>query len=180
MNKSFPQNPRPAKRSELTRARKAWLTLGTVAAYAAVSITKSVPAWAQDVTRNSANGKTKEQQNLTVRRLDIPPGPLDATIKAYEGITGIEVSFSIPAETVAGFGSPGVKGLYTEDQALRALLAGTGLSYQIGSDGAVTIAVRVGESVEVNDSSPQLSLDRYRRHARLRQLLPRLLQLPGG
>ncbi|MDT7815835.1 MAG: catecholate siderophore receptor [Acidobacteriaceae bacterium] len=161
MNKSFPQNPQPAKRSELTRARKAWLTLGTVAAYAAVSITKSVPAWAQDVTRNSANGKTKEQQNLTVRRLDIPPGPLDATIKAYKGITGIEVSFSIPAETVPGFKSPGVKGLYTEDQALRALLAGTGLSYQIGSDGAVTIAVRVGESVEVNDSSPQLSLDRY-------------------
>ncbi|MEA2542099.1 MAG: catecholate siderophore receptor, partial [Acidobacteriaceae bacterium] len=119
MNKSFPQNPRPAKRSELTRARKAWLTLGTVAAYAAVSITKSVPAWAQDVTRNSANGKTKEQQNLTVRRLDIPPGPLDATIKTYKGITGIEVSFSIPAETVAGFRSAGVKGLYTEDQALR-------------------------------------------------------------
>ncbi len=161
MNKSFPQNSRPAKRSELSRGRKAWLTLGTVAAYAAVSITKSHPAWAQAAGPNTVSGKTKEQQNLTVRRLDIPAGPLDATIKAYEGITGIEVSFSIPAETIAGFKSPGVKGLYTEDQALRALLAGTGLSYQIGSDGAVTIAVRVGESVEVNDSSPQLSLDRY-------------------
>ena len=161
MNKSFPQNSRPAKRSDLSRGRKAWLTLGTVAAYAAVSIAKSHPAWAQAAGPNTVSGKTKEQQNLTVRRLDIPAGPLDATIKAYEGITGIEVSFSIPAETVAGFKSPGVKGLYTEDQALRALLAGTGLSYQIGSDGAVTIAVRVGESVEVNDSSPQLSLDRY-------------------
>jgi catecholate siderophore receptor len=158
MNKSFPESPRVARRSNLTRGRKAWLTLGTVAAYAAVSITKSVPAWAQDA---AANGKPKEQQNLTVRRLEIPPGPLDATITAYEGITGIEVSFSIPAETVAGFKSPGVKGLYTEDQALRALLAGTGLSYQIGNDGAVHIAVRAGESVEVNDSTPQLSLDRY-------------------
>src|SRR6201996_2314420 len=158
MNKTSLQTPQPARRPELTRGRRAWLTLGTVAAYAAVSITKSVPAWAQDA---AANGKAKEQQNLTVRRLDIPAGPLDATIKAYEGITGIEVLFSIPAETVAGFKSPGVKGLYTEDQALRALLAGTGLSYQIGSDGAVTIAVRAGESVEVNDSSPQLSLDRY-------------------
>jgi catecholate siderophore receptor len=161
MNQSFPQNPQPAKRQELTRGRKAWLTLGTLAAYAAVSITKSVPAWAQDTAPNAANGKPKEQQNLTVRRLDIPPGPLDVTIKAYEGITGIEISFSIPAETVAGFKSPGVKGLYTEDQALRALLAGTGLSYQIGTDGAVTIAVRAGESVVVNDNTPQLSLDRY-------------------
>jgi catecholate siderophore receptor len=161
MNKSFPQTPQPARRSELTRGRKAWLTLGTVAAYAAVSIAKSVPAWAQDAAPSSANNKPKEQQNLTVRRLDIPAGPLDATIKAYEGITGIEVSFSIPAETIAGFKSPGVKGLYTEDQALRALLAGTGLSYQIGTDGAVTIAVRAGESVVVNDNTPQLSLDRY-------------------
>jgi catecholate siderophore receptor len=161
MNKSFPQNPQPARRSELTRARKAWLTLGTVAAYAAVSITKSVPAWAQDAAPNLANNKPKEQQNLTVRRLDIPPGPLDATLKAYEAITGIEVSFLIPADTIAGFKSPGVKGLYTEDQALRALLAGTGLSYRIGTDGAVTIAVTSGESVEVNDTTPQLSLDRY-------------------
>jgi catecholate siderophore receptor len=135
--------------------------LGTVAAYAAVSITKSVPAWAQDTGPNSAKRKPKEQQKLTVRRLDIPPGPLDATLKAYEGITGIEVSFSIPAETVAGFQSPGAKGLYTEDQALRALLAGTGLSYQINSDGVVTIAVTAGESVVVNDATPQLSLDRY-------------------
>ncbi len=161
MNKSFPQNSQPARRSGRTPGRKAWLTLGTVAAYAAVSITKSLPVWAQDAARSSAKGKPKEQQNLTVRRLDIPPGPLDATIKAYEAITGIEVSFLIPADTIAGFKSPGAKGLYTEDQALRALLAGTGLSYQIGTDGAVTIAVTSGESVEVNDSTPQLSLDRY-------------------
>jgi catecholate siderophore receptor len=161
MNKSFPQNPQPAKRSELTRGRKAWLTLGTVAAYAAVSITKSVPVWAQDAAKGSAKGKQKEQQNLTVRRLDIPPGPLDATLKAYEAITGIEVSFLIPVDTIAGFKSPGVKGLYTEDQALRGLLAGTGLSYHIGTYGVVTIAVTAGESVVVNDSTPQLSLDRY-------------------
>src|SRR5882724_9605638 len=158
MNGDFPRDPQSTEPNERSRSAKTWLTLGTVAAYAAVSITKWMPAWAQNAP---ATAKPKEQQSLTVRRLDIPPGPLDATIKAYEGITGIEVSFSIPAETVAGFKSPGVKGLYTEDQALRALLAGTGLSYQIGSDGAVTIAVRVGESVEVNDSSPQLSLDRY-------------------
>jgi catecholate siderophore receptor len=158
MNKTFPQTPQTVRRPDLTRGRRAWLTLGTVAAYAAVSITKSVPAWAQDAP---ANGEPKAQQNLTVRRLNIPAGPLDGTIKAYEGITGIDVSFSIPAETIAGFKSPGVKGLYTEDQALRALLAGTGLSYQIGSDGKVTIAVRAGESVEVTDTTPQLSLDRY-------------------
>src|SRR5438105_2280603 len=59
MNKSFPQNSRPAKRAELSRGRKAWLTLGTVAAYAAVSVTKSHPAWAQAANPNAVSGKTK-------------------------------------------------------------------------------------------------------------------------
>jgi catecholate siderophore receptor len=137
---------------------KAWLTLGTVAAYAAVSLTKSVPAWAQSAT---TRGDDKGQQGLMVRRLEIPAGPLDAAISAYERITGVEVSFAIEATTVAGFNSPGVNGLYTEDQALKAILAGTGLSYHIDNTGKVTIGVSASESVVVQDTSPQLSLDRY-------------------
>ena len=158
MNGIFPRNPQSTERTERSRSAKTWLTLGTVAAYAAVSITKCMPAWAQNAP---ATAKPKEQQSLTVRRLDIPAGPLDATIKTYEQLTGIDVSFSIPAETVAGFHSPGVSGLYTEDQALRAILADTGLAYQIDDSGRVNIAVRAGESVTVSDSAPQLSLDRY-------------------
>src|ERR1700722_16752320 len=142
-----------------TRSGRTWLTLSTVAAYAAVSITKPLPAWAQDAT--TANSKPREQQNLTVRRLDIPAGPLDEIIHAYERVTGVDVTFSLPAETIAGFKSPGVKGLYTEDQALRSILAGTGLSYQINNTGGVTISVAASESVTVQDSAAQLSLDRY-------------------
>ncbi len=138
---------------------KALLTLGTVAAYAAVSITRAMPAWAQAAA--AGNGKSAEEQNLTVRRLDIPAGPLDAAVSAYHRATGVDVVFALPIETIAGFKSPGVTGLYTEDQALRALLADTGLSYQIDSTGRVTISVRASESVMVQDASSQLSLDRY-------------------
>lgn len=163
MDKNLPNTP--TQHTDLRRSngrtRKAWLTWGTVAAYAAVSVTKTLPVWAQNVAPTTATGKPQEQQSLTVRRLQIPAGQLDATIQAYEEVSGIEISFSIPAETVAGFKSPGANGLYTEEQALRALLAGTGLSYQIDNTGRVTIAVRAGESVMVNDSTPQLSLDRY-------------------
>ena len=121
-----------------SRAAKAWLTLGTVAAYAAVSISRPTVIWAQAVDPSKAGGKAQEGQGLTVRRLNIPEGALDATITAYEQLTGIQVTFSIPSETVAGFRSPGANGLYTEDQALRAILAGTGLSYQIDNTGRVT------------------------------------------
>jgi catecholate siderophore receptor len=145
-------------RSSRKRTGKAWLTLGTVAAYAAVSLTKAVPAWAQSVT---ASGDDKGQQGLMVRRLDIPAGPLDAAISAYQRATGVEVTFAIEATTVAGFNSPGANGLYTEDQALKAILAGTGLSYHIDNTGKVTIGVSASESVVVQDTSPVLEMDRY-------------------
>ena len=155
--RSRPAPPTTRNRKGTSRG-KAWLTAGTVAAYAAVSITRAMPARAQDVHADPANSK---EQVLTVRRWDIPPGPLDSVINAYKRTIGVDVTLSLPAETVAGFKSPGVNGLYTDDQALRALLVGTGLSYQTDNTGRVNISVRASESVIVQDSSPQLSLDRY-------------------
>jgi catecholate siderophore receptor len=150
---------RPTPLTLKTRRRgKAWLTAGTVAAYAAVSFTRAMPARAQDIHAAAANGK---EQSLTVRRWDIPAGPLDAAISAFKQTSGVDVTLSLPVETIAGFKSPGVNGLYTEDQALRSLLAGTGLSYQIDNTGRVNIAVRASESVTVQDAATQLSLDRY-------------------
>jgi catecholate siderophore receptor len=140
------------------RVGKAWITLGTVAAYAAVSLTKSVPAWAQNVP---ASGDDKGQQGLMVRRLEIPAGPLDQVISAYKRASGIEVTFSVDAATIAGFNSPGVSGLYTEDQALRAILVGTGLGYHVDNTGKVTIGVSANESIVVEDTSPSIALDRY-------------------
>ena len=64
---------RPTPVTTKNRRGKAWLTAGTVAAYAAVSITRAMPARAQDIHAAPANGK---EQSLTVRRWDIPAGPL--------------------------------------------------------------------------------------------------------
>ncbi len=150
--------PQTTKNRKRTSRGKAWLTAGTVAAYAAVSISRAMPARAQDVHADPANSK---EQSLTVRRWDIAAGPLDAAINAYKRTTGVDVTLSLPPETVAGFKSPGVNGLYTDDQALRALLTGTGLSSQVDSTGRVNISVRASESVIVQDSSTQLGLDRY-------------------
>src|ERR1700759_2172661 len=142
-----------------TRSARTWLTLGTAAAYAAVSLTRTSPTWAQNA--NTPNTKPREQQTLSVRRLEIPAGPLDTPLAAYQRVTGIDVTYNVPTETIAGFKSPGVTGLYSEDQALRAILAGTGLSYRIDGNGRVTISVAGNESVVVEDSTAQLSLARY-------------------
>src|SRR5580698_4925997 len=156
-DQSRPTPPATNNRKRTSRG-KAWLTAGTVAAYAAVSITRAMPARAQETQAAPANGK---EQNLTVRRWDIPAGPLDAAVSVYKRTTGVDVTLSLPAETIAGFKAPGVNGLYTDDQALRALLVGTGLSSQTDSAGHVSISVRANESVIVQDTSTQQSLDRY-------------------
>ena len=92
-DRPLPTPPTAKNRGRTTRG-KAWLTAGTVAAYAAVSITRTMPARAQDVRAVPANGK---EQNLTVRRWDIPAGPLEAAISAYQRVTGVDVD-----EVVAG------------------------------------------------------------------------------
>src|SRR5580700_390235 len=74
MNERFRLNPFLNKS---TRSARTWLTLGTAAAYAAVSLTRSSPTWAQNAT--TPNTKPREQQSLSVRRLEIPAGPLDIT-----------------------------------------------------------------------------------------------------
>ena len=83
--------------------------------------------------------RTVRSRVLTVRRWDIPPGPLDL-VNGYKRTIGVDVTLSLPAETVAGFKSR-VNGLYTDKQALRALLVGTGLSYQTDNTGRVNISV---------------------------------------
>ncbi len=153
------QPNKPTYGKDRKRGGRTLLTLGTLAAYAAVSVGKSATARAQNPSAPS--DKAQGQRNLTVRRLNIAAGPLDETISAYRVISGLHIEFSIPQETIAGFKSPGVIGLYTEDQALRAILTGTGLSYRIESSGRVNISLQSNESVTVEDWSPVLSLDRY-------------------
>ncbi len=61
---------------------------------------------------------------LPLKRFNIPAGPLDEAIAAYEKATGLKVKVVLPEGTLAGFRSPGVVGLYREDEALRLILSG--------------------------------------------------------
>lgn len=149
------------KKRGLNRRGKVWLTLSTMAAYAAVSVARAHPAFAQRSDEAEGNRKPQGEQTLTVRRFQIPEGPLDSAIHAFESTTGTLIRVDLPAGTYAGFTSPGANGLYTEDQALRTLLAGTGLSFAFAADGQVTISLHADESVTVQDSAAQLNLDRY-------------------
>ncbi len=134
------------KRRTLT-GHRAWLAMGTIAAYATAGSSKATPVFAQE-SKGSANGNAQ----LPVRRFDIPAGPLDVGLAQFAKTCGVSISYTVPRETIPGFKSQGVAGLYSEEQALKQLLAGTGLDFSFTGQDAVTIGVKNAESVQVISS----------------------------
>jgi catecholate siderophore receptor len=127
---------------------RAWLAVGTMAAYAVTGGSKSAMIFAQNPAKSQSG-----QAALLVRRFDIPNGPLDQVLARFSEISGITITYTVPAETIPGFKSHGVSGLYSEAQALRQILAGTGLDFTLTGQDAASIGVKNAESVQVTTSS---------------------------
>jgi len=68
---------------------------------------------------------------------DLGEQPLSAAVKAFSDITG--QSLLVDERLLAGKMSPGVRGRFTAEDALRRLLAGTGLRERYASDKAFTL-----------------------------------------
>ena len=141
-----------------------WAAVGALVAYSAVGSKQLNVAWAQDMTRAAqSNGSAPQTHgSQPVRRFDIPAGSLDSVLAAFEHVTGVTATVS--NEGIRSLSSPGVTGLYTPDQALQRLLAGTGLSYRFTAAEAVSLdlksvtqSVDVTTSVEAVASSPKYS-----------------------
>lgn len=91
------------------------------------------PAWAQ----RGASEPSLAQANRTAT-FDIPAQPLAQALTAFGRQSGLQVA--VDTAVAAGKTSGAVVGSMTLEQALRQLLAGTGLSYQFTSANAVTVA----------------------------------------
>ncbi len=137
-----------------------WAAVGTIVAYSAVgSKTFTLPkAQAQQLPDRVNGSKTETPGSQPVRRFDIPAGPLGSALTAFEQVTGCGVN--LLKEAFRRLPSPGASGVYTADQALEKLLAGTGLSYRFTSQTAVSVDIKaVATSVEVTTSLDALAAD---------------------
>lgn len=86
---------------------------------------------------------------LPVRRFHIVAGQLDTALEAYRNQSGATLKLEIPADQLATFHTGGLQGLYSNEAALRALLAGTGLSFQFEGADVVSVGLRRADTVEV-------------------------------
>lgn len=90
-----------------------------------------------------AGDDTFAQQGLpsgtkgTPVEFNIPSQPLGAALNAFAEATGWQVS--MPTELIAGRTSSGIRGSHQPEEALAALLAGTGMNYRLTDTNAVTL-----------------------------------------
>ena len=137
---------------------RGWVAMGTLAAYAAIGANRPALAapWKSDPSGTGAAA------TLPLKRFDIAAGPLDAAIEAYEKATGLKVKVVLPSGTLAGFNTPGVTGLYREDEALRMLLVGTGLNYRVEDASTMLLGVQAKDTVSVTASvSDSISMEKF-------------------
>lgn len=158
------RNRKNSKRAR-RRGPRYWVvavgTMGMLVAYTVGSSRAVTLAYAQETrgtsTIASLEGQTKAQQI----RFDIPPGPLETVLDAFQKATGLQVV--VPREEMRAINSPGVSGVYTIEQALKQILEGTGVSYRFTDLKTVTLEIQAqAGSVEVkDDSSERVSSPKY-------------------
>jgi catecholate siderophore receptor len=131
-----------------TRRRPAsgWVAVGALAACTAMGSGRLASAAAPPADGGGLGGGSAPQSQLPVRRFEIPAGTLETVLAAFQAASGVSVS---TPPSIRGLASPGVSGDLTPEQALRRLLEGTGVHWTFSGPGAVTLVLRVLESVLV-------------------------------
>jgi catecholate siderophore receptor len=125
-----------------------WAAMGALAAYATHG---GGPATLLKAQQTGAPGQT--EQTLPVFRLAINPGLLGETLAAFQKATGWKVEIPDPGMTTLP--SKGVTGVLSAPQALRQILAGTGVNYMVTSPGLAVLQVtEVRSTVQVTDRAP--------------------------
>ena len=122
--------------------------LGSVPSAPALPMRQDVTSHSTAARRIVARGH-RRGQDLGLRRYDIPAGPLETAIAAYQSASGVTVTF--PADLVRGITSPGVSGMFTRRAGARAsCCAGTSLAFRFTAPFAAVVEIRIAsESVEV-------------------------------
>lgn len=87
----------------------------------------------------AAEDRSITDRTAVAKPFDIPSQALEDALYAFDAASGIEVFVDGP--TVAGRRSMAIKGVFTPVQALRALLAGTGLDARLIGANAITLSL---------------------------------------
>lgn len=152
------KSARRERRRRQFAVSKNWLAVGTLAATVMGASRQSQAAVSG--SESAAGMGAPAAANLPVKRITIAAGSLEDALKAYEQATGLHIKVNLPEGTLAGFQTKGASGLFSEEEAMRHLLAGTGLSSRReGTD--MVIELRANDSVDVSTSPNSIELGQF-------------------
>jgi catecholate siderophore receptor len=150
---------------------KYWIAMGTLAACA----TSVAPQKGLAQTQSGAR-QPEASQGLVVRRFDIPASLLGEALAAFTVATQVRVTNLSGFE---GLQSPGVTGLYTPDEALKKLLAGTGLVARFQSPREAALQPEGGKySVDVTGEASPIASSMPKYNAPLRDTAQTISVVP--
>lgn len=107
-------------------------------------------AMEQQVAEMGPVGDVRERLSF-----DIGPQPLSTAVRAFSDVTG--QALLVDERLLVGRVSPGARGEFTPEDALRRLLAGTGLRERYTSDKAFTLTPSVDNGVGAISMAPAAS-----------------------
>ena len=151
-------------RSKSGRGPRYWVvaisTMGALVAYTVGNSRAVALAHTQDIRSGWTTLYSPRQFQTQQIRFDISPDSLDVVLSAFQKVTGLQVL--VPNEAIRRLQSPGVSGVYTNEQALQQLLTGTGVSYNFTAPRTVTLEIQVRpEAVEIRDDAARISSLKY-------------------
>ena len=164
------KSKKSAKKNRITnranaekRGPRYWLAMGTMGAlmaYSAVGGKTVVPAYAMENIGGVKGSYVTAQAQAPVHRFDIPPGPLDDVLNAFQSVTGLRVQ--VENDNLRTLSSPGVKGVFNAAQALKQLLTGTGLAYSFTDAKTIQLELKgPSDSLEVRGGASTITSSKY-------------------
>jgi catecholate siderophore receptor len=104
----------------------------------------------------------KQDAQAPTLTFDIASGSLSDVLAQFRKVTGISLALHLPPEEIAGFHSKGVKGVYTNDEALKTILADTGLGYRMERGGTrAEIQIQNADQVSVTAGTNSVALSQF-------------------
>ena len=132
------------KRSRASQRRLRWINVAVIATCATTLHTK-----AQSAAAPGSGPQTSVSAPLPTHRFYIVQGPLNTALAAYRNQAGVVLKLDLADDKLATLQSSGVQGVLTAEQALRQLLANTGIGYQFTAIDHATVGLQSKDTVEV-------------------------------
>ena len=135
-----------------------WLVAGAFVATTALGKTDVA---AQTVAPTATLGaQSSPAGDQPTHRFDIPGGPMGEVLAAFERTTGLHVEVAVDA--INAIYSPGVSGVFSDQQALQKIVTDSSLSVRFQSSGKVALEFRTAAaSVDVRAAAPTVASPKY-------------------